>query len=156
MKIVELKLICINGNKNYKFGKTCLLKWPCHGNVKFPTQQPILPIYFQINFRKTRKVWQRLVESWKSYKRSKSARALSLLLLKTQACFAFPPGWMYSEKRSARVKCFGAFLIVKATQLLAASPAPIEAGNKWMLVLSPFWVLSWRKLARHFLFPWSH
>ena len=77
VKIVELKLIFINGNtNNYKFGKTCLSKWRCHGNVKFQTQQPILPIYSQINFRKTRKVWQRLVESWKRYKRSKSARAL--------------------------------------------------------------------------------
>ena len=74
VKGIGLKLIFINRNTiNYKFGKTCLPKGRCHGNVEFLTQQPTLPIYFQKNFRKSHKVWQRLVESLKSYKRSATA-----------------------------------------------------------------------------------
>ncbi len=49
--------------QNYKFGKTCLSKCRCHGDVKFLKHHPTLPICCQINFRKTQKfgsVWLNL------------------------------------------------------------------------------------------------
>ena len=42
---------------------------------------------------------------------------LDPIAAENSTCFACPPWWMYSSKRSARELCVGAFLIVKRTTI---------------------------------------